>query len=120
MRDSRYLRSVAVKKGHVDPKFFSLYRGDEEPENLAACSRHVVNLFEAPIIFYVLAITAFITGQNGIIVIGLAWSYFGLRLIHSYVHLTSNVVRIRFRLFLISMFVLVALWGVLLTGITRS
>ena len=115
-----YLRAAAVKQGHVDPRFFSLYRGYEEPEKLAAYSRHVVNLFETPVIFYVLVITAFITGQTGNIVIGLAWAYFGLRLIHSYVHLTSNVVPIRFQLFLISMLVLMVLWGVVLTGIMRS
>jgi len=115
-----YLRYVAVKQGQVNPRFFSLYRGDEEPENLAACSRHVVNLFEAPIIFYVLAITAYMTGQNGNIVIGLAWAYFGLRLAHSYVHLTSNVIRVRFQLFLASMLVLAVLWGLLLADIMRS
>ncbi len=115
-----YLRFMAVKHGHVDPRFFSLYRGYEEPEKLAAYSRHVVNLFETPIIFYVLVVTAFITGQTGNIVAGLAWAYFGLRLIHSYIHLTSNVVPIRFRLFILSMLVLAILWSVVLTGIMRS
>ena len=115
-----YLRYLAVKHGHVDPRFFSLYRGYEEPEKLAAYSRHVVNLFETPIIFYVLVTTAFITGQTGNIVVGLAWTYFGLRLIHSYIHLTSNIVPIRFRLFILSMLVLAILWGVVLTGIMRS
>ena len=115
-----YLRLMAVKHGHVDPRFFSLYRGYEEPEKLAAYSRHVVNLFETPILFYVLVITAFVTGQTGDVVTGLAWAYFGLRLIHSYVHLTSNVVMVRFRLFLFSLIVLVTLWGIVLTGIMRS
>ena len=115
-----YLRFLAVKHGHVDPRFFSLYRGYEEPEKLAAYSRHVVNLFETPIIFYVLLVTAQVTGQTGTTVIGLAWAYFGVRLIHSYVHLTSNAVPIRFRLFLLSMLVLAALWVTVLTGIMRS
>ena len=115
-----YLRFLAVKHGHVDPRFFSLYRGYEEPEKLAAYSRHVVNLFETPIIFYVLLVTAHVTGQTGTAVIGLAWAYFGVRLIHSYVHLTSNAVPIRFRLFLLSMLVLAALWVTVLTGIMRS
>lgn len=115
-----YLRFVAVKQREVDPRFFSLYRGYEEPEKLAACSRHVVNLFEAPVLFYVLGITAFLTEQTGSIAISLAWAYVGLRLVHSYVHLTNNVVIIRFRLFVISMLVLTVLWGVVLTGIMRS
>lgn len=115
-----YLRFLAVKHGHVDARFFSLYRGYDEPEKLAACSRHVVNLFETPVIFYVLVITAFVTGQIGSIVTGLAWAYFGLRLIHSYIHLTSNAVLVRFRLFILSMLVLAILWGVVLTGIILS
>ncbi len=115
-----YLRFMAVKQGEVDPRFFSLYRGYEEPEKLAAYSRHVVNLFEAPILFYVLVFAAYFTEQTGVIVVGLAWAYFGLRLIHSYVHLTSNVVVVRFRLFALSMAVLMVFWGVVLTGIMRS
>lgn len=115
-----FLRAAAVKRGEVDPRFFSLYRGYEEPEKLAAYSRHVVNLFEVPILFYVLVITAFLTEQTGNIVVGFAWAYVGLRMIHSYVHLTSNVVMVRFRLFTSSMLVLMILWGVVLTGIMRS
>jgi hypothetical protein len=115
-----YLRFVAVKEREVDPRFFSLYRGYDEPEKLAVCSRHVVNLFEAPVLFYVLGITAFLTEQSGSIIIGLAWVYVGLRFVHSYVHLTNNVVIIRFRLFVISMIVLMVLWAVVLIGIIRS
>ena len=51
-----HLRYLAVKRGEVDPRFFSLYRGYEEPEKLAVYSRHVVNLFEAPVLFYVIAL----------------------------------------------------------------
>ncbi len=43
------LRWAAVRTGEIDPKFFILYRGYEEPEKLAVYSRHVVNLFEAPL-----------------------------------------------------------------------
>ena len=59
------LRWVAVGRGEVDPRFFRLFRGYEEPEKLAAYSRHVVNLFEAPLLFYVIILTAFATGQSG-------------------------------------------------------
>ena len=40
-------RYRAVRAGTVDPKFFTLFRGYEEPEKLAAHSRHIVNLFGA-------------------------------------------------------------------------
>jgi len=115
-----FLRWAAVRRGDVDPRYFSLFRGYEEPEKLAAYSRHVVNLFEAPLLFYVIVLTAFLTGQSGNWPLGLAWLYVGLRFIHSYVHLTSNVVLTRFRIFVFSMLTLSALWAVVLTNIMRQ
>ena len=115
-----FLRWAAVSRGEVDPRFFSLYRGYEEPEKLAAYSRHVVNLFEAPLLFYVIIMTAFVTGQSGNWLLGLAWAYVGFRFFHSYVHLTSNVVLIRFRIFVVSMLTLSALWIIVLTNIMRQ
>jgi hypothetical protein len=115
-----FLRWVAVGRGEIDPRFFSLYRGYEEPEKLAAYSRHVVNLFEAPLLFYVIILTAFVTGQSGAWLLGLAWAYVALRYFHSYVHLTSNVVLTRFRIFVVSMATLSALWLIVLTNIMRQ
>ncbi len=114
------LRWVAVSRGEVDPRFFSLFRGYEEPEKLAAYSRHVVNLFEAPLLFYVIIMTAFVTGQSGNWLLALAWTYVALRFFHSYVHLTSNIVLIRFRIFVVSMLTLSALWVMVLTNIMRQ
>ena len=116
-----HLRFKAVKQGEVDPRFFALYRGYEEPDKLAAYSRHIVNLFETPLLFYVICLVAYVSGQSGgALVVGLAWAYFALRLVHSYVHLTSNVVIVRFRLFALSLFVLMILWAMVLTGLMRQ
>jgi hypothetical protein len=114
------LRWVAVRRGEIDPRYFSLFRGYEEPEKLAVYSRHVVNLFEAPLLFYVIVLIAFATGQSGEWLLGLTWIYVGLRFLHSYVHLTSNVVLIRFRIFVSSMLTLSALWAIVLTNIMRQ
>ena len=114
------LRWVAVRRGEIDPRYFSLFRGYEEPEKLAAYSRHVVNLFEAPLLFYIIVLIAFATGQSGKWLVGLAWVYVGLRFLHSCVHLTSNVVLIRFRIFVFSMLTLSALWAIVLTNIMRQ
>ena len=78
-----FLRYLAVRRGEVDPRFFSLYRGYDEPEKLALYSRHVVNHFEAPVLFYVICIIAFVTDQSGDAAFGLASLYVGLRYIHS-------------------------------------
>ena len=114
------LRWTAVNKGEVDPRYFSLFRGYEEPEKLAAYARHISNLFETPVLFYVIIVMAFFTGQSGDLLLGLAWAFVALRFIHSYVHLTSNVVLTRFRIFVLSMLVLSSLWVVVLTSIMRQ
>lgn len=115
-----FLRYAAVRSGEIDPRFFILYRGYEEPEKLAVYSRHIVNLYEAPLLFYVIILMAFVTGQSGGWVLGLAWVFVALRYIHSYVHLTSNVVLIRFRIFAVSVLILTILWAAVLTNIMRQ
>lgn len=113
-------RFGAVRSGSIDARFFRLYRGYEEPEQLAVQSRHVVNLFEAPVLFYVISITAFVTQLQGTLILTVAWSFVVLRFLHSYVHLTSNNVLLRFRIYAISMLVLLAMWVIVLTMMMRS
>jgi len=105
-----YLRYTSVSKQLIDARFFKSYRGYEEPENLRVISRHVINLFEVPVLFYVAGILILQTGQTSVLTLSLAWAYVALRYLHSYVHLSSNKVIIRFRLFVLSCLVLVALW----------
>jgi hypothetical protein len=105
-----YLRLNAVKKGEVNPKFYRDYEGFEETEKLRVASRHVINLYEAPVLFYTVSIIAYVTGVGGFAIVVMAWAYVLLRYLHSYVHLTSNKVLLRFRLFASSQAVLVALW----------
>jgi hypothetical protein len=107
------MRLRAVKAREVDLGFYRAYRGEEEPERLRIASRHVINLFEAPPLFYVVCLAIYVTGQTTAVLTGLAWVYVILRGVHSYVHLTSNVILVRFRVFAASWLVLVGLWAVL-------
>lgn len=111
------LRFMAVRHGEIDPRFFKLYRDGDEPPTLRVHARHLTNLFEAPVLFYVIVIIAFVTRQAGTLPAVLAWSYVILRYAHSYIHLTSNQVMTRFRIFALSWVVLVALWLVVFAGL---
>ena len=111
-----FVRFAAVSRREVDLAYFRAYQG-QEPERLAVASRHLVNLFEAPVLFYVGCIVAFVTGMTGALVVALAWAYVALRLVHSWIHLGTNVVIWRFRVFALSWFVLLALWIVLALGL---
>jgi len=50
------------------------------------------------------------------LVLGLAWTYAALRVAHSVIHTTRNDVDWRFRTFILSWIVLLALWVVLVFG----
>jgi hypothetical protein len=104
------LRLAAVRKGEVDPKFYRDFHGYEEPMRLRVASRHVINLYEAPVLFYTISIIAYVTQVGGFAVVAMAWAYVLLRYLHSFVHLTSNNVLMRFRMFALSQALLVALW----------
>jgi len=105
-------RFAAVRSQRVDPKFYRLYRGYEEPDDLVAVSRHVVNLFETPVLFYVAGILIYVTGQATLPLVLLSWAYVLARFVHTAIHLTSNKVLMRFRIFLVSLVLLTLIWSV--------
>ncbi|MCP4048347.1 MAG: hypothetical protein GY732_20405 [Gammaproteobacteria bacterium] len=73
-------------------------------------ANNYTNLFESPVLFYTaILLTLILMVQDSILVI-LAWTYVGSRIIHSFIHITYNRVMHRFVVFLFSSFVLFAIW----------
>jgi len=112
-----FLRYRAVAAREVDMNYYRLYRGEGEPDDLRKATRHLSNLYEAPPLFYALTAFAFVSAQTGTVVLALCWAYVVARLVHSLVHLGSNVVLRRFQVFALSWVILVALMIVLLLGV---
>ncbi len=100
----------AVRRRDISVRFFELYQGSEEPEDLRALSRHFANLFELPILFYVACIVAYVSVQVDLWLVLLAWLFVVSRYVHSYIHLTSNIVIQRFRVYGIGLAALVLMW----------
>ena len=116
----RSLRFAAVRRGEVPVEFFRAYPEGVEPEPLRVVSRHYVNLFEMPVLFYVVVVMLYVTQQVNLGMIIGAWLYVALRYGHSFVHLTSNHVIARFSLYFSSTLVLAARWGALLVQLLRT
>jgi hypothetical protein len=70
------------------------------------------NQFELPVLFYVLTILEYVTHLAGIVFVVLAWIFVLFRYLHAYVHVTSNVVRLRGAMFGISALVLAIMWTI--------
>ena len=106
-------RFAAVRAGCVDPRFYKLFRGEGEPDDVAATARNLNNLFETPTLFYAGTAIAFAGGVAGTLLVALGWAYVALRIAHTGIHLTSNKVLWRFRVFALSLLVLLVYWVVL-------
>ncbi len=114
------MRFAAARAGRVDPRYYKVFRGEGEPPELAAVSRNVINLYEMPTLFYAGTAIAVAAGQSGMILAGLGWTYFALRCLHTTIHVTSNKVLWRFRVFGASWLVLIAYWVVLGAGLASA
>ncbi|KAL2822413.1 membrane-associated, eicosanoid/glutathione metabolism protein [Aspergillus granulosus] len=69
------------------------------------------NLFEQPTQFYAIALAMAIArrGADNPVDVKLAWAYVAVRIVHSLVHVTSNNIRRRFTLYVLSSGILAVL-----------
>lgn len=79
------------------------------PSKVQWIAHNYNHLHEAPTVFYAVALVLAITGHGDGLNATLGWSYAGLRVVHSLVQATVNRVLVRFALFALSTFVLMAL-----------
>jgi hypothetical protein len=67
------------------------------------------HLLEQPTLFYAVALTLALLGADGAWNLGLAWGYVGLRVVHSLVQASVNVILARFAIFIAATVVLLVL-----------
>jgi hypothetical protein len=67
------------------------------------------HLMEQPTLFYAVALTLAVVGEGTGLNAILAWLYVGLRIVHSLVQATVNVVLLRFAIFMVGSVVLLAM-----------
>ncbi|HET9460175.1 MAG TPA: MAPEG family protein [Sphingomicrobium sp.] len=79
------------------------------PDEAQWPSHNYNHLMEQPTIFYAIALTLAMMGMGGGLNYWLAWAYVGLRVVHSIVQSTVNIVSIRFTIFALASLCLVGL-----------
>ena len=76
------------------------------PEEVSWPAYNLRNLFEMPVLFYALCLYLFVTNSVDHSYVISAWLFFGLRVLHSLIHSTVNIVNLRFSIYMLSAFVL--------------
>jgi hypothetical protein len=113
------VKSRVVKDGCVDRKEAAL-NTKAWPESVVKILNNLDNQFESPVIFYIISVIYYLTNHVNSILVSIMSFYVLTRYMHAYIHLTSNYVPYRFKLFLVGVLILLVLtlWLVLkLTGL---
>lgn len=108
-----FTRLPAMKKAGIDVAKLVGGRGQNLegiiPDQVQWKSHNYSHLLEQPTIFYAIVLTLAMMGMNQPINLWLAWAYVGLRVLHSMIQCTSNIVRFRFPLFALASLCLLGL-----------
>jgi hypothetical protein len=105
-------RIPAIQKAGISP---SNAREPTALDALPLAVRQVAynynHLMEQPTIFYALVVYSYLAGQQNGLNLILAWAYVAIRVVHSLVQATANVVLVRFSLFMLGSLALAILAG---------
>lgn len=105
-----YKRFHAGFAGRVKAGDFRYGETANVPVDVVVTNRNYMNLLEAPVLFYVLCLSLYVTAHVTAVTLSLAWLFVGLRLAHTAIHLAYNRILYRFGVFTASNAVLAALW----------
>lgn len=93
-----YIRRIAfIQNSKLGPNELApLEFARISPPHVANPSDNLKNLFEIPVLFYAVSLYLFLTAQVDAIYLTAAWAFVGLRVLHSAIHCTINIVIVRF------------------------
>jgi len=110
------LRLRVIRKGEVRPQQVAL----REP----AWSPHVLqvgnafhNQLELPVLFYVVTLLALFSDALDVVLYVLSWMFVLSRLVHTYIHVTSNRLDRRTAVFLVGAIALALMWVIVIARI---
>jgi len=102
-------RIPAMQRLKIDPQEAARKGKLELPPEVSRVADNYNHLHEQPVIFYALALGAHVEGASDPINIGIAWTYVALRIVHSLIQATVNIIMLRFLVFTLGSFTLLAL-----------
>ena len=104
-------RLPAMNKANIDldPAVYTKDDLKKLPQKVQWKADNYNHLLELPTVFYAVAISLAVLEIGDGLNLWLAWAFVGLRIIHSLVQATVNVIIVRFAIFLLSSLALLAM-----------
>ncbi|MCR8923004.1 MAPEG family protein [Dasania sp. GY-MA-18] len=103
-------RKRSVRLGQVDRRYYQLMQGYEPPDTVIKSTRCLNNMFEVPMLFYVVCCLYVALGLVSTLAIAVAWLFVLCRAIQAYIHLGCNNVSYRMYAFGAGLLCVLALW----------
>ncbi|MDN3406297.1 MAPEG family protein [Pseudoalteromonas sp. APC 3218] len=110
-------RFAAAKNKHIQLSDFAAMRLDNAGDHVRVADRNFSNQFEIPVLFYAGCLLALQLNMASVSIAVLACIFVATRIIHSLIHLGSNHLRARFRVFLLGCLSVFVMWFLLLLGV---
>jgi len=104
-----YVRVGHTRRGEVKIRDIAL-RQPNWPEQATKLGNAFQNQFEIPVLFYVLVAYALLTRKADLVFVVLSWIFVLSRLVHAYIHTTSNRVSRRFFAYSVGTVTLLVMW----------
>jgi hypothetical protein len=113
-------RLSEMRARSIDPQSLSTVRAGTLVLEHVQGADNFRNLFEVPVLFYVLCLALALTQMTTPFLMGGAWAFVALRAAHSFIHVTYNRVLHRFIVYATSTVLLFVRWGVFAMSLAAS
>ena len=110
------LRLRVLRRGEVRPQQVAL-REPAWPAHVLQIGNAFHNQVELPILFYVVVLLALTTETLDVVLYLLSWMFVLSRLVHAYIHVTSNRLDRRTAVFLVGAIALALMWVIVVARI---
>jgi len=112
-------RLAEMQSKRINPQSLSTARAAAGKLENTQAADNFRNLFEVPVLFYVLCIAIAVNGNSTPGLLAAAWAYVSLRALHSLIHVTYNRVMNRFLVYAASTLLLFGMWTAFVLGIMQ-
>ena len=105
-----------IRKGEVRPQQVAL-REPAWPPHVIQVGNAFHNQLELPVLFYVVTLLALVGDALDVVLYVLSWMFVLSRLVHAYIHVTSNRLDRRTAVFLVGAIALALMWVIVIARI---
>ena len=107
------VRKQAIKQKQMNFSYFRTFSNSEVPDQVIIAGRHFDNQFQAPLLFFFACLVTLIVSPNNVLLNIFAWSFVMSRITHSFIHLGSNNILNRAKIYALGWLILLAMWAYL-------